>query len=527
VNDVIAFQAAWRHLVTIADECWTATYRAAYSTIIGEALDVGCELLDAHGNSLAHAVRSIPVFNMIMPNTVRAVLARYADRIEDGDVFVTNDPWLCAGHLPDVAVVTPIFLDGSLVAFAANVANLSDIGGNLNRPANRELFDEGLQIPVVKVRSRGERLPEVWDLILANVRTPEEVEGDLEAMTAANRLAATRVLEFMRARGMLSLEELSTAICDQSERAMRKVIATLPDGVYDSEWTADGLRAPVRLKIRLEIRGSEIEVKFPDAPPQVEEGAFNCTLTYTTGHVNYALKCLIGPDIPTNEGCFKPINVSAPEGSVLNCRRPAAVDMRTRIGWQVHPLIFGAMSKVVGLQTPAGCGQPSLMSLDGAWLDGRRFQEHLILGAGMGAWSGGDGESNSTFPSSAASTSVEVIEQRSPVWVAARRLSRGSGGTGLHTGGEGEQARIGLRPGQGEWLRIVTALERMTVPPYGLEGAEPGARSTLVVETGGSSQPTAERVVELRDGDWLTMTTAGGGGFGSPAGSACAGPEEA
>jgi N-methylhydantoinase B/oxoprolinase/acetone carboxylase alpha subunit len=516
MNDIISFQTAWRQLVTIADECWMATYRAAYSTIVGEALDVGCELLDAEGNSLAHAVRSIPVFNMIMPNAVRAVLSRYAGRIEEGDVFILNDPWLCAGHLPDVGIVTPIFFEGRLVAFAANVANVSDIGGNLNRPANRDLFDEGLQIPVLKLRSRGKRLEELWDLILANVRTPEEVEGDLEAMTAANALAATRVVAFMRARGLTSLGELSTAICAQSEQAMRNAISALPDGVYESEWTADGLRSPVHLKTRIVISASDIEVGFPDAPPQVNEGAFNCTLTYTTGHVNYALKCLIGPDIPTNEGCFRPIKVWAPEGSILNCRRPAAVDMRTRIGWQVHPLVFGAMAKVTALKPPAGCGQPSLMSLDGEWPDASRFQEHLILGAGMGAWSQGDGESNSTYPGSAASTSVEVIEHRSPVWVASRRLRRGSGGGGLHQGGEGEEVRIGLRPGAGRWLRVVTALERMTVSPYGLAGGDPGARSTLIVEHEGVLQSTTERVIELQDGDWLTMSTAGGGGFGSP-----------
>jgi N-methylhydantoinase B/oxoprolinase/acetone carboxylase alpha subunit len=166
-------QNLWHRLVSIADECWAATYRGAFSTIVGEALDVGCELLDARGESLAHATRSIPVFNMIMPNTVRAILDRYEpSAIAEGDVFVTNDPWLCAGHLPDVAVVTPVVRDGRLLGFVANVVNVSDIGGNLDRPRNRELFDEGLQIPIVRLCARHRRVEEVWELILRNVRTP-------------------------------------------------------------------------------------------------------------------------------------------------------------------------------------------------------------------------------------------------------------------------------------------------------------------------------------------------------------------
>ena len=347
MTDMVELQGDWNRLVTIANECWTATCRAAYSTIIGEALDVGCELLDANGNSLAHATRSIPVFNMIMPAAVRAVLARYGrDGIRDGDVFITNDPWLCAGHLPDVAIVTPVFLRQRMVAFIANVANVSDIGGSLNRPANRELFDEGLQIPIVRLRAQGRPVEEVWELILANVRTPDEVEGDLEAMTAANARAADRLLALMCSRGLETLTDLSKAICDASERAMRTAIETLPDGAYESEGTADGFAQPIQLKARVEVTGSEIHVSFPDAPAQVDVGAFNCTLSYTQGHVNYLLKCVLGPDIPTNQGCFRPIHVSAPESSVLNASRPAAVDMRTRIGWQVHPLLLRALAGV-------------------------------------------------------------------------------------------------------------------------------------------------------------------------------------
>jgi len=514
------FQSLWTELATVANECWSATYRAAFSTIVGEALDVGVELLDARGQSLAHATRSIPVFNMIMPSTVRAVLDKYgADGIHDGDVFVTNDPWLCAGHLPDVAVVTPVFHHDVLVAFVANVANISDIGGNLNRPENRELFDEGLQIPVLRLRHRGERQDELWEILLANVRTPDEVEGDLEAMTAANALGRDRLRGLMDRRGLRSLEASSDAICEISERAMRTRIAELPDGRYEASWTADGLESPIDLHVAIEVHGDALTVDYPGAPPQVQRGAFNCTLSYTRGHTQYALKCLLGPDIPTNEGCFRPFTVTAPPGSILNCERPVAVDMRTRIGWQVHPLVFGAMASVLPGRVPAGCGQPALMSIDGEHDDGRRFQEHLILGAGMGASAAGPGESNSTFPSSAASGSVELLELRAPLVVESKTRARGSAGAGAHRGGLGEELRLRLRADEGRWMRVVVALERMHRAPYGLDGGEPGACSTLTVETaGGTASPTFERVIELDAGTpVLTVATAGGGGHGPPA----------
>lgn len=520
VSALAEFQSLWTELVTIANECWSSTYRAAFSTIVGEALDVGLELLDASGHSLAHATRSIPVFNMIMPATVQAVLAKYGeDGIRDGDVFVTNDPWLCAGHLPDVAVVTPVFHRGALVAFVANVANVSDIGGNLNRPENRELFDEGLQIPIVRLRSEGRREDELWEVLLANVRTPDEVEGDLEAMTAANALGADRLRELLERRKLTSLERASSEIRAVSARAMRRRVADLADGTYEATWTADGFEAEVPLKISIEVAGESIAVDFPDAPPQVDRGAINCTLSYTTGHVFYALKCLLGADLPTNEGCFEPFTVTAPENSILNCSRPVAVDMRTRIGWQVHPLVFGAMAALLPEGVPAGCGQPALMSIDGEWSDGGRFQEHLILGAGMGGSARGQGESNSTFPSSAASGSLELLESRAPVVIDCRSLARDSAGTGAANGGLGEEVRLRLRDGDGAWMRIVVALERMHHPPYGLDGGEPGACSTLTIgHRDGATEPTFERVIELSAAvPSLTVTTAGGGGFGAPA----------
>jgi 5-oxoprolinase (ATP-hydrolysing) len=348
------------------------------------------------------------------------------------------------------------------------------------------------------------------------VRTPEEVEGDLEAMIAANARAAQQLATFIARRGSATLERLSQQICDASESAMRVALEAVPDGVYESEWTADGLGRPITLRARLKVAGSDIHISFPEAPPQVEVGAFNCTLSYVRGHVNYALKCILGPEVPTNEGCFRPIHVSAPEGSLFNARRPAAVDMRTRIGWQIHPLIFKALAEVLPGRVLAGCGQPALVSLDGEWRDGRRFQEHLLLGAGLGAGREMDGESNSTFPSSAASTSIEVFEQRSPLLVERRELARESAGAGRRRGGYAERISVRMRPETGRWFRLVVALERMTVAPYGLEGGLEGTRSQIERWRGGVTMDTAERVIEVNDSaESVSVTTAGGGGYGA------------
>ena len=258
--------AMWTRLITIANECWVATYRASYSTIVSEALDIGCEILDSRGGSLAHGTRSIPVFNMIMPGVTRAVLAKFGTTITPGDVFITNDPWICAGHLPDIAIVTPVFSNDRLVAFAANVANVSDIGGNLNRPLNREVYEEGLQIPLLRLCDAGQRVEPVWELILANVRTADEVEGDLEAMIAGNGLAAKGINTLLDYAGLDSLDDVSDAICDRSEIAMRKSIESLPDGTSESSWTADGFESPIELRMEIEVCGREIYIRFPDAP---------------------------------------------------------------------------------------------------------------------------------------------------------------------------------------------------------------------------------------------------------------------
>jgi N-methylhydantoinase B/oxoprolinase/acetone carboxylase alpha subunit len=429
-------------------------------------------------------------------------------------VFITNDPWICAGHLPDIAVVTPIFRSGCLVAFVANVANVSDIGGNLNRPFNQDLFDEGLQIPVLRLCRRFARVETMWDILLANVRTPEEVEGDLEAMMSGNALASRRLVRLMDDSGLESFDDVSHDICAFSEAAMREAIEKLPDGVAEAQWTADGLDSPIDLRIEIRVEGSEIDVSFPDAPRQVDRGAFNCTMNYTRAHVNYALKCLLAPAIPTNAGCFRPIHVEAEDGTVFNCRRPAAVDMRTRIGWQVHPLIFRAMANFLSEGVPAGCGQPCLISMDGRWSHGERFQEHLVLGAGMGAWSGGDGENNSTYPSSAASGSIEILELRSPLVVERRSLAAGSGGPGRYRGGAGEELALSLHPDLGRDLRVVSALERMVVAPYGLSGGSAGSPSALVRADNTSERRVQDRVIELTVGERLTIMTAGGGGYG-------------
>jgi 5-oxoprolinase (ATP-hydrolysing) len=512
-------QNIWHRLVSIADECWAATYRGAFSTIVGEAFDVGCELLDARGESLAHATSSIPVFNMIMPNTVRAILDRYAPAaIAEGDVFVTNDPWLCAGHLPDVAVVTPVVRDGRLLGFVANVVNVSDIGGNLDRPRNRELFDEGLQIPIVRLYAGQRRLDEVWELILRNVRTPDEVEGDLVAMIAANEGAATEVAKFVEQDG-IDLSRVADSIGDRAEAAMRAAIKSIPNGAYTASWTADGFDTPMELHVVVTVEDDRLHVGFPGAPPQVESGAFNCTLSYTRGHVNYVLKCLLAPEVPTSERCFRPIEVEAPARSVFNCERPAAVDMRTRIGWQVHPLVLRALAPVLPDRVIAGCGQPSLMSLDGEWANGERFQEHLMVTAGLGAGRDVPGESVSTFPSSSASGSVELLEQRSPLIVRRRGFARGSGGTGGRRGGLGEEIEFGLRDGEGTWLRVVIALERMRSRPYGLFGGGEGCNSRIDVRDRrtGKNRSTMERVLVVRDSEEsVVVATAGGGGFGPP-----------
>jgi 5-oxoprolinase (ATP-hydrolysing) len=468
--------------------------------VIGEALDFGVELFDAQGGSLAHAPRSMPVFHFCLPHTVAHLLRAFPPAsLRPGDVLVTNDPWLCAGHLPDIAVVTPVFHHSRLVAFVASVGNAADIGGTKDNAAAREVYEEGILIPPTRLT------PQVLDILAANVRTPDMVRGDVEAQVAANALGAERLVSFLDEYGLSDLAELAAAIQARAAEAMRSAVAAVPDGLYRAETWTDGLDEPLRLPVAITVAGDRMHVDYSGAPPQAPRGGINCPAAYTESHTLYALKLLLTPEVPSNAGCFQPFTIEVPVGSILGAVRPASVALRTRTGWHLHELIYQALAPALPDRVQAGSGLAFLLSATGAGV-----ADHLFLGGGQGASAGADGHSTLLFPTSAANVSVEMFEQRVPLVVEEKAFVCDSGGAGQFRGGLGQRVTVrGLASG----IALGAFPEGLRAAPPGLAGGLPGRKARLLHD----GRPLARTaLVRLGAGERLTVEMPGGGGWGDP-----------
>lgn len=516
--DPISLEIMWSRLTNIAEECWITLWRTAFSLIIGDAQDFGCELLDAHGESLAHAHRSMPVFNLTLPQAVRALLDYFPpETLQPGDVLITNDPWMCAGHLFDVALVTPVFRNGRIVGIVGSIAHCSDIGGMQDWRAAREIYDEGLQIPPMKLYRAGEPNDDLLRLIKLNVRKGEMVLGDIQAQLSANNVGVDRLLAFMDEYRLDDLSELATVIQDRSEQAMRDAIRAIPDGEYTHAVQFPAIDEVLTLPVRVVVRGDELLVDWSGAPPQLERGGINCTMSYTAAHSVYALKCMLSPETPSNAGCYRPISVQAPEGSILNCRYPASVAQRTNTGWNCAPALFGAISPVLPEQVQAFTGLPMGMSAYGYDGDGQLFNDHLFQGGGQGASAHGDGKSALLYPTSAANTSVELFETRTPIIVEQKTLRADSGGAGKQRGGLGQAVTIRKLYDDGLAVQTGAHSERIFVDQPGLFGGQPGGRADAFIEQETTRLTGQHGLITLRDHkERATITIAGGSGYGDP-----------
>ena len=518
--DPVSLEIMWSRLINIAEECWITIWRTAFSLIIGEAQDFGCELFDPDAESIAHSPRSMPVFNLTLPLAVRHLLAAFPRHtLEPGDVLVTNDPWICAGHLFDLAAVTPVFRRGALVGLVGSIAHCSDVGGTRDSMSAREIYEEGLQIPPLKLYRAGELNRDLVALIQANVRRGDMVLGDIQAQVSSNQVGADRLVAFMDEYGLDSLTPLARVVQERAERAMRDAIRALPPGVYRSEVAFDGLGDPLTLPCAVTVAGDEMTVDWTGAPPQVSRGGINCTYHYTAAHTTYVLKSILTPDVPSNAGCFRPLHVHAPEGSVLNCRYPASVNQRTQTGWYCGPAVFKALAPILPHRVQAFTGLPMGMGAYGLDSEGRVYNDHLFQGGGQGAGADGDGKSALLYPTSAANVSVEMFESRTPLVVECKALIPDSGGAGRRRGGLGQRVRIRKLADDGAVALVDLHPHGMLVAPPGLHGGQAGARARAYVRDGASVLEGGGMVslAELRHpGQRATIEIAGGSGYGPP-----------
>lgn len=520
-NDPVSLEVMWARLVTVVEEMWHTIVRTAFSLIVSEAQDFATDLLDADGESLAHSPRAMPVFNLTVPIAVKAILKKYpAHTLKPGDVLITNDPWLCAGHLFDIAIVTPVFRDGRVVALTATVGHVGDIGGTKDSLRAREIYEEGIQIPPMKLYNAGVLNEDLITLLGENVRKSAEVLGDIHSFVAANQLGADRLLAFMDDYGMHDLRALASVVQDRSEGAMREAIRALPDGVYTSEISNNPLGTTLRYPVKITVDGDHIEVDFEGAPPQQPQGGLNCTFTYTAAHTTYPLKCLLSPQIRSNAGCYRPFTVLAPQGSILNCNKPAAVNLRTRTGWYIAPNIFRALSAAAPDRVQAATGLPHAINIYGRDAAGEIYADHFFMGGGQGGSEHGDGKSALLYPTSASNTSIELLETRAPVLVIEKAFVTDSGGAGRHRGGLGVRTSMRKLYDDGLPTQFSVYPEGVGIQIDGLVGGRPGGSAFgCVRDTAGAivQDCGTGQLVTLTGSDQIVeVQLSGGAGFGDP-----------
>lgn len=509
--DAITLEVIRTRITSIVDESAKIIVRTSFSTLLNEANDYACVVTDARGLLLAQNTSSLPSFIGTLPATVRHFLQHIgASKMKTGDVLITNNPWMGSGHLNDVTLAKPIFHRGELVAFAGTTAHVPDIGGKVRSVEPRDLFEEGFHIPLMKLLDEGRPDETLLTLLRTNVRTPDQTVGDIFAQVGALEVIEKRVVSLMDDYGLASLAGFGDELFGRSERAMRDAISKVPDGVYRYEMQTDGLDAPFTFKIALTVRNDEVEADFTGTSPQ-QPRAINTVLAYTYAMVAYALKCVLLPELPNNEGIFRPITVKAPEGSILNPKFPASVGGRACTGHYVPMLVFGALYEVIPKQVAAAPGSPLWsMIITGVRKDGKPYANVLFYNGGTGAMALKDGVNCLSWPSNISSTPVEVTERDTPLFVEYKRLRPNSGGAGAFRGGLGQD--VMLRSESDSPLSILFLAERTRFPAPGLGGGEGGGLGGLEI----NGRSIDARILHiLQSGDTLLIRTPGGGGYGS------------
>ena len=517
--DPITLEILWRRLVSIVDEADASVARTAFSSLLRDAHDYTCMFTDSRGQELVQGTFCTPGQAGAMALGVKKIITSIPLKdYKEGDVFIVNDPWLLAGHLNDVCVLSPIFFKENPVAFTACVFHHSDIGGRVSSD-NREVFEEGIYIPVVKLYDAGTLNRDLLNIIRWNVRTPEEVTGDIRSQVAANHVCARKIIEMMTDEGLDSLDDLADEIISRTEISMRAAIEEIPDGTYTHEGIIEGAgkRPDIKIKLTVKVDGSDIHVDFDGTSDQVDWGV-NVVYNFTYAYVFMAIKSAFDPDIPINEGAIRPIKMTAPEGSIINCRFPAAVAARMQVGHFMTEMVFNALSKATPDNIIAGSGgTPAQTNIFyGKRANGKPWHTMIIRGGGMGASSRFDGHHCAIFPANGANTPVEILESDTPLIIEERGLVMDSGGPGKQRGGIGRQMII-RSPEDGEHsprrTTIAVQAGRFVYPPNGMFNGKNGSKAKFL-KNDENADPSG--LTFLDPGDRISFVSAGGGGYGDP-----------
>ncbi len=510
----IMLEVLWNRLLSVANEQQVALMRTAFSSIVRESQDLACGVFDTRAQMIAQSLTGTPGHINPMATGAKHLLAAYPPAtLRPGDVLITNDPWLTAGQVNDFTVLTPVFRGDTIVGYFANCCHAADVGGHILSAEAHEVYEEGLRVPVMKLFDRGEPNHELLKIIRANVRTPDETVGDLYAQTACNAVGARSLLQMMDEFGLERIDPLADEIIARSERAMRDAIRQLPKGRYEHVVWSDGFEEPLRLQVAVTIEEEDLYIDFAGSSPQSRRG-INVVFNYTHGYASFAMKAAISPEVPHNEGAFRPVHVSAPRGSILNCVEPAAVASRHLVGHFLPSAIFGALAPALPGRLMAGSADPIWMSIwRGTWqATGEAAQATLFQVGGTGARATKDGLNTTGFPSGVAGVPAEVLETLAPVIQQRRQLRTDSGGAGQQRGGLGQATTISYR-GNGPWS-VSAMIDRTQFCAQGLEGGQPGALGEFLQD---DAQPLPPKtVIWFAPEAHVHLNPPGGGGYGDP-----------
>ncbi|HEX7006605.1 MAG TPA: hydantoinase B/oxoprolinase family protein [Alphaproteobacteria bacterium] len=514
--DGIELEILWSNLISIVSEQARALQRIAFSPVVREAGDLATAMFDAKGRMVAQAVTGTPGHINSLSMAGRHFVAAYPpETLEPGDVLITNDPWLSAGHFFDITVFTPVFHKGRIIAYFGSTIHHTDIGGYGVGAGARDVHEEGLWIPISKLYERGEKNALLHDIIRHNVRTPDHVFGDLAAQVSSGRVGIERLTALCERHNLADIDELSDEIIRRSETATRDAIRSLMPGTTYGESSFDvpgGDTVTLKAAVTIDTDKGEILIDFAGSSGPSPYG-INVVMNYTHAYSTFAIRSCLNPDLPNNYGSLAPIKVTAPEGCIVNCKYPSPVNARHVVGMYVPMPILKALYHVMPERVLAeGAGAVWTIQIHGFDRDARPFTSSMFnYSGGMGARMTKDGHPATCYPTGVAAVPVEVLEAAMPIQFTQKELRIGSGGAGRARGGDGQIIAFRMRTDR-EWL-LNTVASRTKLAPEGLAGGADGAPGRFLI----NGEPVWEaRKRTMKPEDVVVLETPGGGGYGPP-----------
>lgn len=503
-------------LHSMLDEQQAALVNTAFSPVVRESFDLACAVFDSRGYMIGQSSGGTPGHINAMATGMHHIASRYpAESLSSGDVLITNDPWMTAGQINDITVATPVFRNDVLVAWFASCCHSPDIGGRILSAAATEVFEEGLRLPILKLRTAEGPNETLEEIIRANVRTPDETMGDMYAQVSANQVGARSLLRLMDEFKLSSVDDVAAEIMDRSEMALRKAIAKMPDGSYAASTECDGFGdETLMLNVLVSIHGDSIDVDYAGSSPQSPYGV-NVVLNYTRAYTSFAIKAALAPEVPHNAGSFRPVNITAPQGSVLNCTDPAPVASRHLVGHFLPSLVFDALRPALSEGLPATSSDALWMTVwRGAGAEEASPFTLTVFGAGgTGGRPTKDGLTTTGFPTGVRAAPTEVLETLTPLIQSQRELRQDSGGPGKFRGGLGQQVQVRRRDAQ-PWT-VNANIDRVIHAAAGVLGGQAGKTGTFTDIDTGENLPR-KTLVRLDPAARVEFKFPGGGGYEDP-----------